>query len=230
MDRTKFLSPEEVQTLRRITQQWESDDLRRGRRQGPLAWMLVDFALSTGLRVGEIAAMKGSDLDLKAGYATVIRLKKRRKTGRMKPDGKPEWEPVRKPESLKLDKELIAHLREYLGWRDLTHPESKSNALWLGKHGPLGAQGQGLQVIWKHACILAGLTRVNPKTRKTVAKYSIHAARHTLLNALAKDNAKLAQRQGGHSSVRTTLDQYCHVTDEEMEEALEKVKTRMNQV
>jgi len=227
MDRTKFLSPDEVQNLRRITQQWESDDLRRARRQGPLAWMLVDFALSTGLRVSEIAAIQVTDLDLKAGYCTVTRLKKRRKTGRTKPDGKPEWEPVRKPESLKLDQGLIKHIQGYLEWRALTHPYYALDAFWVGKQGAMTSQG--LEVLWKRAAILAGLTRVNPKTGKTVARYSIHAARHTLANALAKVNPKIAQRQCGHSSVRTTLDQYCGVTDEEMGTAIEQVKAAQSQ-
>jgi integrase len=226
MDRQYLLLPEEVQTLRRHTQQWESDDIRRGHRQGPLAWMLVDFALSTGLRVGEIAAVRVSDIDIKNGYCAVIRLKKRKKTGRLKPDGKPEWEPVRTRESLKLDKDLVSHLREYLDWRALTNRNTLFTSLWIGKRGPMSTQG--LEVLWKRAAILAGLTTTNPITGKTVARYSIHKARHTLATALAKSNPKLAQRQCGHSSVATTLNMYCHVTDAEMGEALDKVKAGMN--
>jgi integrase len=42
--------------------------------------MLVDLALSTGLRVSEMAALKVKDIDLKRGYLSVTRLKRKKKT------------------------------------------------------------------------------------------------------------------------------------------------------
>jgi len=66
--------------------------------------MVVDLALSTGLRVSEIAALTVEDVNLKRGCLTVQRAKKRRQS---------------KPESLAIGKELVDHLRAYLAWRSV---------------------------------------------------------------------------------------------------------------
>ena len=54
VDRTKYMCVEEVKQLRTVTEARAIVDLRAGRVNGPLAWMVVDLALSTGLRVSEI--------------------------------------------------------------------------------------------------------------------------------------------------------------------------------
>ena len=64
VDRTKYMSVEEVKQLRTVTEARAIVDLRAGRVNGPLAWMVVVLALSTGLRGSEIAALNVADLDL----------------------------------------------------------------------------------------------------------------------------------------------------------------------
>jgi len=78
VDRTKYMSIEEVKQLRTVTEARAIVDLRAGRVNGPLAWMLVDVALSTGLRVSEIAALNVEDIDRKRGCMSVTRLKHRK--------------------------------------------------------------------------------------------------------------------------------------------------------
>jgi integrase len=75
-------------------------DLKKGRIHGPLAWMVVDLALSTGLRVSEMADLKIQDIDFKRGSLTVIRLKRKKK----------------RKETMAIGKDLLDHLREYLEW------------------------------------------------------------------------------------------------------------------
>jgi integrase len=106
----------------------------KGRDQGVHAWMVVDLALSTGLRVSEMAALKLEDIDLKRGALRVIRLKRSRKTA----------------EAMAIGKDLIQHLKDYIEWAGL-----KKGPLFVGQRGSLTSQG--LQRIWKRSIKLAGL-------------------------------------------------------------------------
>ncbi len=188
LDRTKYMDTAEVKQLRTVTEGRALLDLRAGRVNGPLTWMLVDLALSTGLRVSEIAAANVEDVDLKRGCMTVVRLKRRK--------------PVR--ESLAIGKDAVDHLKAYLTWRlarvsDLDKSQRKGLAvtkgsLFVGCRGPLTTQG--LQRIWKSAIKRAGLP----------SELSVHSARHTIAVALLKrtGNLRQVQKQLGHSSPATT--------------------------
>ena len=134
IDREKYMDLEEVRQLRTVTEARSITDLKKGRVQGVKAWMLVDLALSTGLRVSEISALKISDIDLRRGSMKVTRSKKKK----------------RSTESLAIDSNLVKHLKEYIEWLDI-----KKGALFQGSRGPLSPQG--LQRIWKRSIELAGL-------------------------------------------------------------------------
>ena len=129
MDRRKYMDTDEVKQLRQSTANWSAGDLAAGRRQGPLAWMLVDFTLRTGLRVSEIAAVTLADIDQKRQIITVTRVKRKKRVS----------------ESLNIDSGLARHLHDYIADQ---RPTSTSNSLWIGKRGPLSPQG--LEVLWKH--------------------------------------------------------------------------------
>ena len=136
IDRNKYMDIKEVKQLRTVTEAREITDLKAGRIGGVLAWMLVDLALSTGLRVSEMAALKVKDIDLKRGYLSVTRLKRKKKTR----------------DTLALGKDIAQHLKEYIADMDL-----KKGSLFVGSRGPLTAQG--LQRIWKRSVKLAGLPK-----------------------------------------------------------------------
>ena len=136
IDRTKYMDKNEVKQLRRSAEAQAFRDLKKARVNGVRAWMLVDLALSTGLRVSEMAAMKIKDIDLKRGRLSVTRMKRKKKV----------------KESLALGKDLAKHLKDYIAWT-----ERKSGALFVGSRGALTAQG--LQRIWKHSIKLAGLPK-----------------------------------------------------------------------
>lgn len=201
LDRTKYLDANEVKQLRTVTEGRALLDLRAGRVNGPLAWMVADLALSTGLRVSEIAALNVEHVDLKRGCLFVTRLKRRK--------------PVR--ETLAIGTDLVDHLKAYLAWRsarvsDLDKSLRKGLAatkgpLFVGSRGPLTAQG--LQRIWKAAINRAGL----PK------ELSIHSARHTIAVALLRKtgNLRQVQKQLGHSSPATTANLYADVPFEDMQ-------------
>ncbi len=79
IDRTKYMDKDEVKQLRRSAEARAFLDLKKGRVNGVRAWMLVDLALTTGLRVSEMAALKIQDIDLKRGCLSVTRLKRKKK-------------------------------------------------------------------------------------------------------------------------------------------------------
>jgi integrase/recombinase XerD len=204
VDRAKYMSAEEVKQLRTVTEAQAIVDLKAGRVNGVLGWMLVDTALSTGLRVSEIGKLNVEDIDLKRGSLAVHRSKKRK--------------PVR--ETLAIGKELVDHLRDYLTWRSCrlsdfngSLPKSLTAAkgpLFIGCRGPLTAQG--LQRVWKAAVKRASLP----------VELSIHSARHTLAVHLLKKtgNLRQVQKQLGHSSPTITAAMYADVTFEDMQDGL----------
>jgi len=136
IDRNKYMDMKEVRQLRTVTEARAITDLKAGRINGVHAWMLVDLALSTGLRVSEIAALQIKDVDLKRGCLSMIRLKRKKKI----------------KETLAIGKGIIQHLKDYIA-----SMERKKGPLFVGSRGPLTAQG--LQRIWKRSVKLAGLPK-----------------------------------------------------------------------
>jgi len=198
IDRKKYMDASEVAQLTRLTQQWSAADMLYGRLQGPLVWMVVDLALSTGLRASELARIKLADIDWDRSCLTVVRSKKRKQ---------PE------PESLMISSKLKAHLQEYIERqrRSCDHAE-----LLVGKRGALTPQG--IEVAWKRAVVQAGLTKPDGTHR-----YSVHCARHTMAVLLYKETKSLrhVQKQLGHTDPRITANMYADISDEDMKAALE---------
>ena len=136
IDRNKYMDMKEVRQLRTVTEARAITDLKAGRIGGVRAWMLVDLALTTGLRGSEMAALKIKDVDLKRGCLSVIRLKRKKKT----------------KDTLAIGKDIMQHLKDYIA-----SMEGKKGPLFVGSRGSLTAQG--LQRIWKRSIKLAGLPK-----------------------------------------------------------------------
>jgi integrase len=134
IDRTKYMDADEVKQFRTVTEARAIVDLRKGRIAGPLAWMVVNLALATGLRVSELAAIQIKDIDLKRGFIKVRRRKRKKKV----------------VDSLAISPELIKHLKEYI-------EDRTTGKLFIGERGDLTRYG--LQQIWKSAVKRAGLPK-----------------------------------------------------------------------
>ncbi len=128
IDRERYMDLTEIRALRTVSEAWAITDLRHGRMKGVLTWMLVDLALTTGLRVSEMAALKIEDVAVKRGALKICRVKRRKK----------------KPETLAIGQDVVSHLKEYIVWTG-----RKKGPLFVGQRGALTAQG--LQRIWKRA-------------------------------------------------------------------------------
>jgi len=195
IDRKKYLDKDEVKLLRTVTEAKAIMDLRKGRIKNVTAWMVVDLALSTGLRVSEMSAIRLNHIDLKRGCLTVTRVKRRKHF----------------TETLAIGKELCQHLQQYIEWKKLVNQPTKPiSALFVGKRGNLTAQG--LMFIWKRCVSEANL----PK------ELSIHSARHTLAVHLLKktNNLRQVQKQLGHTSPVTTANMYADVSFSDMQEGV----------
>lgn len=136
IDRKKYLNDKEVKVLRLVTENRAKIDIKAKRIGGVVAWMLVDLALSTGLRVSEIALIQIEDIDLERGCISVKRLKRKKKNC----------------ETLAISPELVRHIKSYLNWQD-----RYKGPLFIGKRGPLTYQG--LQRIWKKSVLIARLPK-----------------------------------------------------------------------
>ena len=134
IDRTKYMSADEVKQLMTVTEARAIVDLRKGRISGILAWMVIDLALATGLRVSELTAIQIKDIDLKRGFIKVQRKKRKKKV----------------VDSLAISPELIKHLKEYI-------EDRTTGKLFVGERGDLTRYG--LQQIWKIAIKRASLPK-----------------------------------------------------------------------
>lgn len=157
MTRDKYLSDAEIKQLKKICIDRAIADRARDRINGPKTWMAVDLALSTGLRVSELAKLTVEDIDWVNNAISVLRRKKRR--------AKPvrEWLPI--------PGKLREHLKDYLGDRTSGH-------IVLGQRG--GLSSFGWQKVWLAAVRRAGIRPLSiHKARHTVGT-RLYASTHDL--------------------------------------------------
>jgi len=136
IDRAKYMDENEVRQLRTVTEALHILDLRKGRVRGVVTWMLVDLALSTGLRVSELVTRRIEDVDFKRGALRIVRVKKKKKC----------------TETMAIGKDLLRHLKEYIEWTGRS-----KGPLFMGQRGPLTSAG--LQQMWKAAIKRANLPK-----------------------------------------------------------------------
>jgi len=193
--REKYMNKSEVKQLREWAQAKALLDEKRGRVQGTRMWMLLDFALQTGLRVQEIKLVQLKHYEKRGLW--VNRLKKKEKD--------------KKLELLVIGKELRQHLDEFIKTKPLRdEPIDPEAYLFMGKRGPLTKRG--LQQMFKVAVKKAGLS----------PDLSIHACRHTLACTLLKktSNLRMVQKMLSHKDPETTANLYADISYEDMEENL----------
>ena len=131
VDREKYLDAMEASRLRVFSERAAD---KQGRLNDVRGWMLVDLALTTGLRVSEIARLTIEDIDFRRGALRVVRSKKKSQV----------------QETMAIPKDLTKHLKAFLKAEG-----RKSGPLFVGQRGPMKVQG--LQLLWKRACKLADL-------------------------------------------------------------------------
>ena len=191
LDKTKYLSREEVKRLQKAVEDKALADLARGRETWVKNWAIINFTLHTGLRVNEVANLKIRDLDLNPKMPTVLVNGKGGKSG-----------------TVHLDDKIRRHLKRYLEWRVKSRAEKldDDHHLFFSKQGKK-ISPRALQHIFKRAVEISGLP----------SYYSFHSMRHSYGTYLYEKTMDLrfVQKQLRHSKISTTQI-YADITPEGM--------------
>ena len=168
---------------------------------------MVSLIAATGLRIGELLALRWSALDLENGALTV---RESVFEGKFQPP-----KTRRALRTIPLGRHAVAALtahRERLSRREGT------DLVFGNRNGGPMRESKLLTNVLQPAAEAAGLGRV-----------TWHQFRHihsSLLNDL-KVPVKIAQEQLGHASISTTLNIYTHVVDASHRKAVEEVEERL---
>jgi len=161
--------------------------------------VLIAMALATGLRQGELLALRWKDVDMDSGVLQV-----RRQLGRDKQYAKPKTAKGRR--SVGLPPSTVVALSEHkvrqAQEQQLMGPEWEFNELVFATHSGRCLGHRNVLRDYKKLLAKAGLPDV-----------SFHALRHTSATLLLLQAAhpKVVSERLGHSRVGVTLDVYSHV-------------------
>jgi site-specific recombinase XerD len=200
LEPSKFLSKEEAKRLLETARD-RAEVVSTKRRKTPIRdYLIVDLALSTGLRVMEIAQLDCGDVFIRDRMSSLLVRNGKCSKRRL----------VRFGESLK------DHFNEYILWKqNVGEPTGPSDPLFLSSNTGRHLTTRAIQKAFKRRAAKASLS----------AHYSIHCLRHTYACQLYKAsgyNLRLVQKQLGHSSIRTT-EVYADVMEPDIEDALRKL-------
>lgn len=190
-----FLPAAQVRTLAAtIDERWASNPRARTRRDG---LPLVEFAAFTGLRAGEICALRIGALDLRAGTVFVSRSASLVK-GRLV-EGPPKTKAGRR--TVFVNRALVEKLRLHLGDR------------LLDRDGYVFAAPAGGPFNYATFYGLHFKPAVQVVLPDHLHGLRFHDLRHTYASLLVEQGAhpKEMAELLGHSSVQITLDRYSHV-------------------
>jgi site-specific recombinase XerD len=202
VDESKFLTGQEVRKLIRSAKDRAEKAIERGAKTPVRDWFLTDLALSTGLRVQEIADLKRGDIFVNDGKSSlVVRNGKggKRRVVRLSPD-------------------FRNHAHEYFRWKLANgEPTEPDSPLFQSSRTGSHMCRRALQRAFKRCAQRAGLSK----------HYSIHSLRHTYATALlraSKNNLRMVQANLGHSRLEVT-EVYLGVASTDVDRALAKLYT-----
>lgn len=191
------------------------------------------FSLATGMRPGEVQALRWADCDLEAGIVRVEQAlawvdgPKDAETG--KPKGKvwkfgaPKTKLSRRaiPLPASVAAELRAHRREQAKWRLKLGEAYEDHDLVFA--GELGAPISNTNLSRR---VLKPILKAAKLPEDIQARFRWYDCRHTCATLLleAGVNPKIVSERLGHSTVAFTLDRYAHVLPGQQAEASERLE------
>jgi len=169
LEPSKFLSKEEAKRLLETARD-RAEVLSAKRRKTPIRdYLIIDLALSTGLRVMEIAQLDCGDVFIRDRISSLLVRNGKCSKRRL----------VRFGESLK------DHFNEYILWKqNVGEPTGPSDPLFLSSNTGRHLTTRAMQKAFKRTAVKAGLS----------AHYSIHYLRHTYACQLYKASAVSSNR------------------------------------
>lgn len=192
----KFLNESEIKVLRRFCEERAEFDEIRGRKQAIRQWMAIDLALSSGVRVSEVANLQVKDIFV--GYGQSIIVIRNSKNG--------------KTRNVIISDRLKNHLKKYLEWKKEIG-EGETEYLLISERKQKYTIS-GLQKLAKQVMKLAGLP----------SRYSFHSLRHSFCSSLYRvtKDLRLCQLQAGHSSPAVTTI-YANLCSDEIKQGMDKL-------
>jgi len=168
----------------------------------PAYGLLVCFTALTGLRAGEVAALRVGRVDPARGRVEVAESVTER-SGELFVGPTKTYERRSVPIPGLIAEELAAHLK--------TRPDDPETFVFTGPEGGPFRHGNFYRRHYKKAVVQAGL---DPRTR-------FHDLRHTAAALMVAEGAHLlaVKERLGHSSIQVTADRYGHLFPS-LEEAL----------
>jgi len=200
LDPSKFLTPEEANRLLETVRRRAKAAGARGNKVAVRDYFIIDLALSTGLRVMEIAALKCGDVFLRDGFCAL--LVRKGKGGRKR--------------LVRFNGTFKQHYNEYIRWKEnIGEAVGPGDPLFLSSNTKTHMSTRGIEKAFKRTAARAGLP----------SHYSIHCLRHTYaceLYRASSYNLRLVQKQLGHAHIGTTQ-VYADVMEPDMQRALQRL-------
>ena len=200
LDEGKFLDWDDVKRLMGVCRKRKKEAERNGNKVAVRDYFIIDFAVSTGLRVAELCDLKCEDILLQDKMSCLI--VKNGKCGKRR--------------TVRFSADLREDCIEYLKWKQTVGESIDRDAPIFCSSNTRGHMSRrALQKAFKRCARRAGLN----------SRYSIHSLRHTYACHLYKAsgyNLRLVQKQLGHSSIKIT-EAYANVLDPDLDRALEKL-------
>jgi integrase len=213
-DALKRKLPKVERRMMKILDTQQSDALLRGLKHSRVYWPCL-LALSTGMRRGEILALRWKNVDLDRGVLQVVEsLEQTKEFGVRAKETK-----TGKARSVTLPRFAIDELRRLR--REQAEELLRLGVRQTGETLVCGrADGEPHQprsLTHEFAVLIARL--------KDVPRVRFHDLRHTHATALLRAgiHPKIAQERLGHSTITTTLDLYSHVTDSMQKDAADRL-------
>lgn len=200
LEPNKYLKKHEASRLLNVAKHRAEAAQANGKKVAIRDYFVIHLALTTGLRVMEIAALVCGDIFVDDRVCSVLVRKGKGNKKRL----------------VYFTGPLRKHYKDYLRWKQKQGESIESDAPLLkssntGEHMTTRA----LQKVFKRCAKRAQLD----------SSYSIHAARHTYACFLLKAsdwNLRLVQKQLGHSRIATTQ-VYADVMMPDVKKALDKL-------
>ena len=198
MDESKYLGKAEVRKLISFCNNGKRAGLQDKKFTRLREWFMVEMGLNTGLRVQEMADLKGSNLLIDKDRSSIVLIGKGNKKRAV-------W----------ISSKFKRTCKTFLSYKVKFRYSVKNEDYLLNNLKGEKISKRALQKSFKKII----------KELKLPEHYSIHNLRHTYTTFLLKSsnhNYRLAQKQLGHSSIRTTQI-YAGVVETEGRKAIEKL-------